>query len=632
MDKWLKQETKKELTHNVERVQLANTSQDNSISDVNTGKVSKTEKNRKYCNEYIKYGFTYIGNENCPQPQCVVCGDVLSNGCMKPSLLLRHLRMKHPNYKNKEHNFFKRLEQNMSKSSLKPYIQSSDKNLENAVEASYRISYRIAKCGKNHTIAENLILPCIKDAVRCMLGEDQVPKMNNIPLSNNTISRRIHEMSDDVEMTTISRIKNSKFFAIQVDESTDVANFAILLVIARYLVDNEIEENLLLCHPLSERTRGEDIFNAIDSYVKEKGIDWSNCCGLCTDGAKSMSGIYSGLRSRVMKVAPNVNWSHCCIHRQNLASKSLPHKLKLVLDEAVQVVNFIKSRPTNARIFKVLCDDMMNLHSTLLLHTEVRWLSRGKVLTRLFELRHEVQVFFESNPFKLSSKFHDDKWLQALAYLSDIFLHINKLNLAFQDKTTIFTVSDKIESIIKKFDFWKLCIKNSQPEVFETLHSFLSENKLRLSPELNQQIVEHLQGLKSDFQKYFPKPDNTNYWILNPFEEEYFQVAKLSSKEKENLIEISTDSILKCQFKSKSLFNFWADINKEFELLSDKALQFLLPFTSTVLVERAFSSYLYIKNKYRNKLKAVPDLRLYLASVEPDIKKLCEKKQGQGSH
>ncbi|XP_043934413.1 zinc finger BED domain-containing protein 5-like [Protopterus annectens] len=592
MDKWLKPGTK-ELTHDMSMECDQSTSQDMSnilVQNTNQAQslISQRGKKRKYCDGYMKYGFLYVGNEDCPKPQCMVCGEVLSNGSMKPSLLLRHLETKHANYKNKEYSFFKRLAENNKRMNLTSYILSGNKDYENAVEASYRISYRIAKCGKSHTIAETLISPCITDAVRCMLGEEHVRKMTTIPLSNNTISRRIEEMSDDVEMTVIARIKSSNIFAIQVDESTDVANCAILLVIARYLKDNEVEENLLLCHPLSQRTRGEDIFNVIDCYFKEKEINWSNCCGLCTDGAKSMSGIYSGLRGLVMKVAPNISWSHCCIHRQSLACKNLPGELKVVLDEAVKVVNFIKSKSTNSRIFKAVCEEMMSPHSTLLLHTEVRWLSRGKVLTRLFELRHEVQVFFEDHPFFLASKLHDY--------------------------------------------FWRSCLENGQTEVFETLHNFLSENKLNLSQEIRKKINEHLNGLKSDFQKYFPKLEEEIYWISNPFEEQYVQAAKLSVKEKEKLIELSTDSTLNAEFKGHFLINFWANISREYEQLSDKALLLLLPFTSTELAERAFSSYVLIKNKYRNKLNAVPDLRLHPSSVEPNFKKLCASKQAQGSH
>ena len=56
----------------------------------------------------------------------------------------------------------------------------------------------------------------------------------------------------------------SKFFVIQVDESTGVADFAVLLVTARYLKGNEVQENLVLFHPLSKCTIVEDILNATD--------------------------------------------------------------------------------------------------------------------------------------------------------------------------------------------------------------------------------------------------------------------------------------------------------------------------------------------------------------------------------
>ncbi|GBL88969.1 Zinc finger BED domain-containing protein 5 [Araneus ventricosus] len=173
---------------------------------------------------------------------------------------------------------------------------------------------------------------------------------------------------------------------------------SILLVIARYLNVNELEENLLLCYPLTKRCTGEDIFNTIQDYFCENEIDWAKCCGVCTDGGKFMSGCYKGLRGRIKTVAPHVTWSHCCVHSQSLSAKPLPDPLK-VLNQSAKVVNFIKANSTNTRLFKSLCGD-----TTLLLHTEVRWLSRGNVLARLFELRHEVLMFFEDHPFSL--RFH----------------------------------------------------------------------------------------------------------------------------------------------------------------------------------------------------------------------------------
>jgi hypothetical protein len=57
------------------------------------------EKIRKYDDNYLGLGFTWIGDTDCPKPQCVVCSEVLANSCLKPSSLRRHLRTKHGNLK-----------------------------------------------------------------------------------------------------------------------------------------------------------------------------------------------------------------------------------------------------------------------------------------------------------------------------------------------------------------------------------------------------------------------------------------------------------------------------------------------------------------------------------------------------
>jgi hypothetical protein len=61
-------------------------------------------------------------------------------------------------------------------------------------------------------------------------------------------------------------------------------------------------------------------------------------------------------------------------------------------------VNFITSRALSSLLFSKLCKAMGSDHDKLLLHAEVKWPSRGRVLRRLVE-RKEVKLFLtEENP------------------------------------------------------------------------------------------------------------------------------------------------------------------------------------------------------------------------------------------
>ncbi len=99
----------------------------------------------------------------------------------------------------------------------------------------------------------------------------------------------------------------------------------------------------------------------------------------------------------------------------------MPIDLKTILDDAVRMENYIKSRPLQARLFSLLCEEMGSEHRQLLLHTKFYWLSRGRVLTRLFQLRDEVRKFLIDSKFELADRLCDFDWLCKLAYLADIF-------------------------------------------------------------------------------------------------------------------------------------------------------------------------------------------------------------------
>lgn len=139
---------------------------------------------------------------------------------MKLSRLEDHFFRKHADKKNKDLAYFQHLHDLQRKQSTVPTIFSSlQKHDDDGLKASYNISLMIAKAGKLHTIGKDLILPAVGEVLRSVLHLSSQDVLKRIPLSNNTVQRRIDEMSTNVEDTLCSILKTN-VFALQLDEST----------------------------------------------------------------------------------------------------------------------------------------------------------------------------------------------------------------------------------------------------------------------------------------------------------------------------------------------------------------------------------------------------------------------------
>ena len=72
-------------------------------------------------------------------------------------------------------------------------------------------------------------------------------------------------------------------------------------------------------------------------------------------------------------------------------------------------------------------------HTVLLYHTQVRWLSKKNMLSRIFKLREEVKLFLVTKrKHDLLLAFGGDGFSTYLAYLADIFKALNQLNKKLQ--------------------------------------------------------------------------------------------------------------------------------------------------------------------------------------------------------
>ncbi|GFT73897.1 zinc finger MYM-type protein 6 [Trichonephila clavipes] len=239
-------------------------------------------KSRKYFQECLNFGFNITEVTGEEKTLCVIFSKILAADSMKHNKLKSHFKTLHGEYINKTREFFeaKLKSYEKQKNILKKTLSVNEK----ALLTSYKVSYKIARCKKPHTIAEDLILPAAIEIVETMFGDNLAKELQSIPLSNDTVSRRIDDITKDVEQQLFGKLRD-KLFSIQLNEATDSNKDAHFIAYVRFW-DGMSAVELLFCKPIKLKATAIALFDILNNFINEANFEWKNCVGICTDGAR----------------------------------------------------------------------------------------------------------------------------------------------------------------------------------------------------------------------------------------------------------------------------------------------------------------------------------------------------------
>lgn len=184
-----------------------------------------------------------------------------------------------------------------------------------------------------------------------------------------------------------AHLRDSSFFTIMADETTDVSNREQVTIILRWVDDNDFSVHEEFVGLYLVPSIGSDMLvSIIKDTLLRFNLPLSKARGQCYDGASNMSGIRNGVAAQLCKEEARAVYTHCYGHSLNLAAGDAIKNstvMKSALDTTHEISKLVKYSPRRGALFETLKTQLAPDSPGIRILCPTRWTVRADSLASI---------------------------------------------------------------------------------------------------------------------------------------------------------------------------------------------------------------------------------------------------------
>ena len=406
-----------------------------------------------------------------------------------------------------------------------------------------------------------------------LLRTEDVPELKSW-LSRNTYKWMSHDIlnemislfSQKLQHSILQSIKQSIYFSIIIDETSDISMKEQVSMCFRFVQKNLKIEEMFLGFYETSSTTSSTLFEIVKDALTRFELNITNCRGQCYDGAANVSGRENGLQKKLLSIEPRAIFVHCTAHNLNLVVQDAMQNIDTVRDFLAvlrELISFVRQSPKRLAMFELLqVDEELESnknYAALRPFCPTRWCVRIKSLKTLENNYNSLLIFLETISNQKNeaggkangylTSLEQFKFLFLLKTLIKIFDRIEELHSSFQKKSLHYReMKQSIENLLRSLQTQRNDFSNLWNEVMTTARRLKIDEPVlprrrKIPKRLDDGSPAHVFTSPEEFYRkiFFEIIDETTNSLNIRFEQTFIEL--LSQAESFALGDISVEPI-----------------------------------------------------------------------------------------